>query len=270
MIELYQTFTFSFIGLFVPFLSGKCQYNLTDSGHLLEANSSIYQHRGFSKCEYIIQAPSSRFILLNFTAIHSQSDMPVEPGVWRQHLQQAALHTTTPVIESTFKTLLRKPQSDEEVRTSTAVQQSHRVSETASTVEDKREDLDSRRHKSLHSNTSLSDRHGDKHRTDPATRKTSLDNSIQEYDLSKEALKTKTSFSGKETSILPGTRKESHVELSAPSDIDTQIESTQNCSLKVIIIFIISSLLNYTECYVCLLLTVCHALLCCSYPIIYA
>ncbi|CAL1532766.1 unnamed protein product [Lymnaea stagnalis] len=82
---------------------GKCQFELSDPSLSLEAESFTYQHQGCHQSEYNIRVPGSLFILLNFTDIHSLTDMPVELGLQRQQQhEQAATPTTATTTENAY------------------------------------------------------------------------------------------------------------------------------------------------------------------------
>uniref|UniRef100_A0A0B6ZVN8 CUB domain-containing protein n=2 Tax=Arion vulgaris TaxID=1028688 RepID=A0A0B6ZVN8_9EUPU len=210
----------------------KCQYNLTGSNQSLEAKSSFYQNLGFSKCEYIIQAQSSHFLLLNFTEIHSQFDMLVETGVRHQHLEQTATETTTSVPETiSAAAQLRKPLSHEIVN-STAIDldSSKLVSTTVGGYTDTHSDYSNNLHSNNKQNTSLplTGKNNNSLKTELVTNK-SLEKLI-----SKESLENSQNY----PEGLPSTENNdfklsTSVDL-ANEDIQRQ-PNVPNCALKLII-----------------------------------
>ncbi|CAG5123592.1 unnamed protein product [Candidula unifasciata] len=225
---------------------GKCQFNLTDSSQSLEVESSTYQHQGFSRCEYIIQAPSSRFILLNFTDIRSQSDMPVETGVLRQQLQQAATITS----HTSQSTLTKAPHPVSSVRDN----HKHDVNATSSSSYYRDQLLSTLVAHS--SGDGVHPESADDNRTDTGSIFTGADSNsshtrelspqktspehIEHEQLSKDTDKSNTSFLNK-NSNSPGVQNNSYSGLTPSESIDRLDVHTEpavfthNCSLQLII-----------------------------------
>ncbi|BFZ12526.1 hypothetical protein BsWGS_15566 [Bradybaena similaris] len=223
---------------------GKCQFNLTDSSQSLEVESSAYQDQGFSRCEYIIQAPSSRFILLNFTDIRSQSDMPVGTGVLRQQFQQAAT-LTTPIAKPTFtKAHLVKPINDNQKHSVNATNlSSYHIDQPVSTVVAHKSGdtiYPESAHNNRTDNSGIFPSGNDSHTRDLPIHKSSLEDVIRELP-NKETNKSNTSFLNK-TSDSSAIRKNSYSGLTTSSEsldrVDVHTEPavlTHNCSLQIII-----------------------------------
>lgn len=219
---------------FVP--TDKCHYSLTDSGHSLEADSSTYQHLGFSKCEYIIHSPIGHFILLNFTGIHINPDMPVKAGARHQLLQEAVTEISATFTESD-SVRSAPPQSHEKETVNSSSFQEDRKEELASTAfgigggSSYRRPNKSRSHNKH--NTGLSQTEGthSSHKRKHSNHKPSLTVPVHEITINESD--TNKASSGVSSEGLHEALRDNGVKPSTAS-----VTSNVDCNSKVIIMYV--------------------------------